>query len=729
MTDVMVSCIMPTYNRREFIPRALAYFERQDYPHRELIVLDDGSDCIQDLIPSSPNICYVRLPARLSLGRKRNLACEQARGSLIAHWDDDDWYSSSRLRECVRALADPKVSICGVSAPYFLDPGKRQLWQFHYNNGPTLWVAGSSLCYRRDYWASHRFSEINIGEDTHFIQNARPGDAVSLPDSNTFVALIHPQNTSSKHAQGPNWIACPFEGLRQVMGDDLAFYGLAPRPTAASSSSGPMIVARAQDLTLPEYAAFNHGAALPWMRRWELPFALFQSRLTNTASVLDSTINPYGFSEWLAKLYPHALYRHMNPLAQGVFTPPLGVPDESFDRAICVNTLEHLVAEQRAKLIEALARKLKPGGLLTLASDSYFDSSWRDPAFLNAGVMRRDRSEFLNGWNNVKPEEYVGLCQSHGLSLLTGEPGVGGPAEDDAALYTQQAPFRHACIAGVFQKGAVADLPCKKIVLALLTWNTRDISTDSVRAYVREAQMLARLGHQAFLCVVDNGSSDGTPDQLRLMESEIEVPHKFVLNRENLGNSVARNQILDYMRECDADYVLFMDGDIEIVPFSSFAMLRYMENCGRELGCIGADSLGQTANRAAASPYLFSIAGLKLQTVNLVAWTQYGMFRREVFEDGIRFDEAAPFRGPGWGFEDNDLAFQMDVKGYVNQRFHGMVYLHRAMCSSIRIMRGMGIDAGALYQRRKQYTISKWSTVPRIATGPLMDVRRVEMRA
>ena len=101
--------------------------------------------------------------------------------------------------------------------------------------------------------------------------------------------------------------------------------------------------------------------------------------------------------------------------------------------------------------------------------------------------------------------------------------------------------------------------------------------------------------------------------------------------------------------------------------------------------------------------------------------------RRAVFDDGVRFDETTPFDGAGWGFEDNDLAFQMDMKGYLNQRFFGMTYLHRDMRSSIRIMRASGIDATALYARRKQYVIDKWTTVPHINNGPLALIRRVSM--
>jgi hypothetical protein len=484
-------------------------------------------------------------------------------------------------------------------------------------------------------------------------------------------------------------------------------------------------VAKENDLALEEYAAFNHGRSLPRMRRWELPFALFQSHLADGMSVLDCTINPVNFQERLTLLYPHVLYRHWSPIQKGNFVLPFGGPDGAFDRVICINTLEHLLKPQRAALIADLARKLKPGGLLILTSDYYFDSSWKRPEFLKIGVMRADRQEIFNGWNKVKPQEWLDLSRQHDMHPMA--EMIEEPQEDDPSLYRQQQPYPHACIAGVFSRSKPARLPVgKKIVLALLTWNTCNVSIESVRAYVREARMLKRLGQDPFLYICDNGSTDGTTDALRSLEKEIDVPHKFIFNHRNLGNSIARNQIINYMLEGDADYLLFMDGDIEIVPFSSFAMLRYMENNGHRLGCIGADSAGQTPRRELASKYLYNID--RVGSTNLVAWTQYGMFRRAVFEEGVRFDENEPFNGAGWGFEDNDLAFQMEMKGYLNQRFFGMKYLHRDARSSIRVMRRLGIDVYPLYTKRKQYVIDKWASVPAINNGPLKDVRRNNMR-
>src|ERR1700730_5261279 len=91
MITPLVSCIMPTYNRRPIIPHAIDYFLRQTYAHRELIILDDGTDAIEDLVPSDRRIRYERLPKKITFGAKLNLGCELAKGELIAHFDDDDW--------------------------------------------------------------------------------------------------------------------------------------------------------------------------------------------------------------------------------------------------------------------------------------------------------------------------------------------------------------------------------------------------------------------------------------------------------------------------------------------------------------------------------------------------------------------------------------------------------------------------------------------------------------
>ena len=194
-------------------------------------------------------------------------------------------------------------------------------------------------------------------------------------------------------------------------------------------------------------------------------------------TVLDCTINPAGFGERLACLYPHVLYRHWNRSRGGRFVAPFGLPDEMFEsRVFCINTLEHLLRPQREALISALARKLKPGGWLILTSDYYFDFFWEDPAFLEAGVMQADRAEIFNGWNKVTPEEWSSLCLANDLRAMdTMESRMEPPDAADSSVYRNLPPFPHACIGGVFFKGELAQRAVRrKIVMALLTWNTRE---------------------------------------------------------------------------------------------------------------------------------------------------------------------------------------------------------------------------------------------------------------
>ena len=75
----LVSCIMPTHNRRPFVAQAIVYFLRQDYPNRELIVVDDGTDPVADLIPDDPCIRYLHQEHTSTLGAKRIQASSTCR--------------------------------------------------------------------------------------------------------------------------------------------------------------------------------------------------------------------------------------------------------------------------------------------------------------------------------------------------------------------------------------------------------------------------------------------------------------------------------------------------------------------------------------------------------------------------------------------------------------------------------------------------------------------------
>src|SRR5258706_2461801 len=145
----LVSCVMPTRNRRQFVGQAIWYFLRQDYPRKELIVLDDGDDAVGDLVPADARVRYVRLEKRLSIGAKRNAGCEMSAGDFIAHWDDDDWMAPQRLSTQMATLLRGDAELCGVGELLYYGLESGEAWLYRPTAGDPPWLAGGTLLYRR----------------------------------------------------------------------------------------------------------------------------------------------------------------------------------------------------------------------------------------------------------------------------------------------------------------------------------------------------------------------------------------------------------------------------------------------------------------------------------------------------------------------------------------------------------------------------------------------------
>jgi glycosyltransferase involved in cell wall biosynthesis len=237
--DPRVSCIMPTYNRRRFVPLAIEYFLRQDYEPRELIVVDDGSDPVEDMVPADGRFRYIRVPGRLTVGAKRNLACAEARGEIILHWDDDEWYAPRRIRAQVRHLLREGADLCGLNPTLFYDLGTSLAWLYRYPAEERFWVSGTSFCYRREFWERKPFAEVDVGEDNQFLWEAPPARMSTLPDSACVVAMIHDGNVSSKSPGGGYWEPFDAAEMRRILGEDFAVYERAAAIAAAAPRPPP----------------------------------------------------------------------------------------------------------------------------------------------------------------------------------------------------------------------------------------------------------------------------------------------------------------------------------------------------------------------------------------------------------------------------------------------------------------------------------------------------------
>jgi hypothetical protein len=216
----LISCVMPTYNRRRFLPQAIANWQAQDYPRRELIIIDDGEDSVEELIPADTRIRYIQLPARRTIGAKRNLACDQARGDLIVHWDDDDWSAPWRIGYQVEMFLKQDVDVSGLSTVYFCDLSSERAWRYEYPAGRKPWVHDATFCYRRSQWEADPFPDSSFGIDTAYLWQGAPKRVGSLVDPSFYVGMVHQANTSRKDVHDAWWRPHPVSEIASLMGPD-----------------------------------------------------------------------------------------------------------------------------------------------------------------------------------------------------------------------------------------------------------------------------------------------------------------------------------------------------------------------------------------------------------------------------------------------------------------------------------------------------------------------------
>lgn len=197
-TYPMVSCIMPTKNRRKFIPNAIQYFLKQSYKNKELIIIDDGFDKIEDLVPNNKMIRYVYLDKSHTIGAKRNYANHIAKGDIIIHWDDDDFMADEWITKQVYSLINLKADITGIQNVYYYNPEDKSTYLYSFPKSFGPWVLGGSFCYYKHIWQEYPFANINIGEDSNFLKKTKHLKIIPHNYIKYYIATIHSKNTSFK---------------------------------------------------------------------------------------------------------------------------------------------------------------------------------------------------------------------------------------------------------------------------------------------------------------------------------------------------------------------------------------------------------------------------------------------------------------------------------------------------------------------------------------------------
>ena len=194
-----VSICTPTFNRRPFIPIIIKCFENQTYPKDKIewIIVDDGTDKIEDLVSHIPQVKYFRYEEKMSLGKKRNITNEKAKGDIIIYMDDDDYYPPERISHAVTTLQkNPKALCAGSSTMYIYFKHIDKMYQFG-PYGPNHATA-ATFAFRKELLQKTRFDEkAQVAEEKKFLKDYKI-PFVQLDPLKSILVFSHNHNSFDK---------------------------------------------------------------------------------------------------------------------------------------------------------------------------------------------------------------------------------------------------------------------------------------------------------------------------------------------------------------------------------------------------------------------------------------------------------------------------------------------------------------------------------------------------
>jgi glycosyltransferase involved in cell wall biosynthesis len=198
-TFPLVSICTPTFNRRPFIPFMIKCFEHQTYPKDriEWIIIDDGTDKIEDLVKNIVNVKYFKYDKKMTLGKKRNLMHEKSSGEILVYMDDDDYYPPERVSHAVEMLQkNPGVLIAGSSEMHIYFKHIQKMYQFG-PYGPSHATA-ATFAFRREYLKQSGYeNETSCAEEKNFLKGFNV-PMIQLDTQKTILVFSHIHNSLDK---------------------------------------------------------------------------------------------------------------------------------------------------------------------------------------------------------------------------------------------------------------------------------------------------------------------------------------------------------------------------------------------------------------------------------------------------------------------------------------------------------------------------------------------------
>lgn len=119
---MLVSVIVPTYNRANLVSETIRSILNQSYKYLELIVVDDGStDNTEEVINSftDDRLIYIKAQNWGGPARPRNIGIKKAKGEYLAFSDDDDIWMENKLEIQIKKIKETNCFLLSSNVVYF----------------------------------------------------------------------------------------------------------------------------------------------------------------------------------------------------------------------------------------------------------------------------------------------------------------------------------------------------------------------------------------------------------------------------------------------------------------------------------------------------------------------------------------------------------------------------------------------------------------------------------
>lgn len=177
-----ISVIMPVYNRRKIITRALKSVDSQSFKDFELLIIDDGStDGLEDLvfpeIHQRTNWRYLKHKNR-KVAWTRNIGIHAALGKYVTFLDSDDEYLPEHLQLRFDFMeSHPEIDI--IHGGVQLIGPEETFWVVDAQKPPRLihlknCCIGATLFAKKSLFLSENgFPIVSYSPEFHFLQNIK----------------------------------------------------------------------------------------------------------------------------------------------------------------------------------------------------------------------------------------------------------------------------------------------------------------------------------------------------------------------------------------------------------------------------------------------------------------------------------------------------------------------------------------------------------------------------